>query len=297
MAAVIKDLRTFSVAVNAAFKTALQGNSGDVSAQFTTEINMTTKRVEFPIAGNVGPMREWKGSRIIKSVSRSSYEMVAKKFEKTISISMEDVEDDNLDIYMPSINQLAFQVAQWKTQNVHKAIEANGLAFDSGGADVAFFATTHKELGANVSNYAAGANPAWYVFDTSKPVKPFIWGTLRAPKITPRTQPDDPHVFDRDELLWGARARGGPGYGLWQSAYKSKTALDATNFESVVTAMRSRVDDEGESLDIQPMLLVIPPALEWDAKRLFGRSTTTDGSENIHEGGIKVLVSNRLTGA
>jgi phage major head subunit gpT-like protein len=293
MPGVIKDLRTFSVAVNAAFKTALQGNSGDVSAAFTTLINMSTKKVEFPIAGNVGPMREWKGSRIITSIARTSYEIVAKKFEKTISIPVEAVEDDNLDVYMPAMRQLAVQVGRWRSQQIHLAIEANGLAYD----DVAFFATTHQEQGANAANYTAGANPAWYVLDTSKPIQPFIWGEYIAPKVTPRTAPDDPHVFDRDEYIYGARARGGPGYGLWQSAYKSKTALDATNFESVVTAMRARRDDYNESLDITPDTLLIPPSLEWDAKRLFGRATTTDGAENIHEGGIKIIVSNRLTGA
>lgn len=287
------DLRTFNVAVNAAFKTALQGKTAQKYAEFTTVIPMSGKEVEFPIAGTVGPLREWKGSRIIKSVIRNSYRIKNKKFEKTISIPVEDQEDDNLDVYMPAINMLAYQCAAWRDQQVFKALEANGKAYD----DVAFFATTHQEGGVNVSNFAAGANPAYYVFDLSKPVKPLLWGERLAPKITPKTAPTDDNVFDKDEFLWGARARGGAGYGLWQGAYKSKTALDAANFEAIVTAMRMRKDDEGESLDIEPMILLVPPQLEFDAKRLFGRSILNSGEENIHEGGIKWMVCNRLTGA
>lgn len=287
------DLRTFNVAVNAAFKSALQGKTASLSAQFTTEVNMTTRRVEFPIAGTVGPLREWKGSRIVQGIMRDSYSIVAKRFEKTIAIPVEDEEDDNLEVYMPAINMLAYQASAWKDQQVFSSIEANGLAYDG----VAFFATTHQELGANASNYTAGANASWYIFDTTKPIKPIIWGNRVAPKLTPRTAPDDPNVFDKDEYIYGVRARGGPGYGLWQAARKQKTALDAPSFEAAVTAMRTRVDEQGESLDIVPNLVVVPPSLEFDALRLFGRNILATGEENIHNQGIKWLVANRLTGA
>lgn len=293
MPAVIKDLRTFSVAANAAFKTALQGNSGDQSAAFTTEVNMTTKRVEFPLIGTVGPLREWKGSRILKSLTRSAYEIVAKKFEKTITIPREDVEDDNLDLWMPAIRMLAQQAALWRAQQCFKALELNGNGYD----DVAFFAATHPERGANVSNFTPGANPSWYVFDTTKEVKAILWGNRIPPALTPRTDPADPFVFDKDEYIYGARARGGAGYGLWQFAYKSKSTLDAANFESAVTAMRTRLDEEGESLDVTPSLVVVPPQLEFDAQRLFGRAQLSTGEENIHKDGIKWIVVNRLTGA
>jgi phage major head subunit gpT-like protein len=287
------DLRTFNVAVNAAFKTVLQGSQASQSAAFTTEVSMSTKRLEFPIAGTVGPLREWKGSRIIQSIIRDAYEIVAKKFEKTISIPVEDEEDDNLDVYMPAIRMLAYQTGAWKDQQVFKALEQNGNGYDK----VPFFSTTHQEGGLNASNYVAGASPAWYLFDTTKPIKPVIWGNRVPPKVTPRTSDSDTHVFDKDEYLWGVRARGGSGYGLWQGARKQKTALDAPNFEAAVTAMRSRVDEEGETLDITPNLLVVPPALEFDAQRLFGRNILTTGEENIHNGGMKWITCNRLTGA
>ncbi len=293
MAGVLKDLRTFSVAVNAAFKLALQGDSGSPINDLITDINMTTRKVEFPIAGSVGPMREWKGSRIVTSVMRSSYEIVAKKFEKTISLPVEDQEDDNLDIFMPAIRTLAQAVANWKSQQVHKAIEANGLAYD----DVPFFSASHPEGGLNASNYQAGAGPAWYLIDASKPIKPWIWGTRVAPSIKPKTADSDDNVFWRDELVWGARARGGPGYGLWQTAYKSKAALDGPNLEAAEAAMRRRADENGETLDVVPTLVLVPPALKWDARRLFGPATVSGGADNIYQNEYRVVVSNRLTGA
>ena len=293
MVAVIKDLRTFSVAVNAMFKTALMGNSGNLMSEFTTNININGKKVEFPITFGVGPMREWKGSRIVTSVARSAYEITTKKYEKTVSIPVEDVEDDNLDLYLPAIQTVSQAIANYRSQQLHLAIEANIPTYD----DVNMFSSAHPEAGANASNFAAGASPAWYLLDVSKPVKPFLWADRVAPVLRPKTSPDDDNVFWNDEFIWGARARGGPGMGLWQLAYKSKTALDAANFETAVTTMRARKDEYGETLDVTPNLLVIPPQLEWDAVRLFGKSTLAGGEENIHQGSIRYVVDNRLTGA
>jgi phage major head subunit gpT-like protein len=209
-----------------------------------------------------------------------------------LSIDVEDVEDDNLDIYLPAIRTMSVQVANWKAQQVFKALEANGLGYD----EKQLFATDHQEAGANVSNFQAGAGAAWYLLDLSKPIKPILWGERVAPSIKAKTADSDDNVFWRDELVWGARARGGAGYGLWQMAFKSKAALTGPNFEAAEQWLRARRDEEGETLDIAPTMLLVPPALAWDARRLFGPATI-EGSDNIYQGAIPFTVSNRLTGA
>ena len=82
-----------------------------------------------------------------------------------------------------------------------------------------------------------------------------------------------------------------------QGAFRVKAPLNATNYEAASTAMRLRKDDVGETLDVTPSLIVVPPQLQWDAMRLFGRNILPQGEENIHQGGIKWIVANRLTGA
>lgn len=293
MPGVIKDLRTFSVAVSAIFKQALIGNSASPADELFTEVTGGNAReLEFPITYGVGPLREWKGSRIVESIKRSSYRITTKKFEKTLSLPVEDEEDDNLDLYLPSIRTLAIQVSNWKSQQAHKVIEQNLPAYD----DVPFFSASHPENGQLVSNYQAGAGPAWYLIDASKPIKPWLWWTRVAPTIKPKTGDGEDNVFWRDELIWGTRARGGGGYGLWQYAYKSKAPLNAANLEAAEMAMRDRADDNGETLDTIPTVLFIPRQLRWDAQRLLGPSVVS-GSDNLYQNLYKVIVSNRLTGA
>ena len=64
------------------------------------------------------------------------------------------------------------------------------------------------------------AYPAtWYMLDTSRPVKPFIWQQNMAPDFVYRINPDDPVVFDTHGYLYGSRCYAAPGWSLaWLSA-------------------------------------------------------------------------------
>ena len=55
---------------------------------------------------------------------------------------------------------------------------------------------------------------AWYLFDTTKPMKPFIWQLREAPDFVTRITPNDPIVFDTHTYLYGTKARGAPGWSL-----------------------------------------------------------------------------------
>ncbi len=76
----------------------------------------------------------------------------------------------------------------------------------------------------SVSNTMAGLvqpfmNPnlpagQWYLHDT-RMMMPFLLGEEEAPTgLEMRVDPTDPHVWDMDEFLFGARARAGAGYAL-----------------------------------------------------------------------------------
>lgn len=55
----------------------------------------------------------------------------------------------------------------------------------------------------------------WYLMDTATPVKPLIFQLRQAPKLTPKISDSDENVFNQDQYLWGAKARGVAGYGPW----------------------------------------------------------------------------------
>jgi phage major head subunit gpT-like protein len=65
---------------------------------------------------------------------------------------------------------------------------------------------------------------AWYLLDGSRSIKPLLWQLHDAPEFTQKTSPDSDHVFMYDEYLYGCRAYGAAGYGLWFLAIRNAGA-------------------------------------------------------------------------
>ena len=61
----------------------------------------------------------------------------------------------------------------------------------------------------------------WFLFCTSKFIKPFIYQERKKVQFVYKTGEKDDNVFMRDEYLYGASSRGAVGYGLWQLAFGS----------------------------------------------------------------------------
>ncbi len=55
---------------------------------------------------------------------------------------------------------------------------------------------------------------AWYLADTSKAIKPFVWQNRRAPNFVARDNPSDPKVFDLKKFTYGVDYRGNVGITL-----------------------------------------------------------------------------------
>lgn len=67
---------------------------------------------------------------------------------------------------------------------------------------------------------AGGSDTTWYLMDTTKAVKPFIFQERKAPTFTFFDKPTDATVFERREFRFGAESRGAAGYALWFLAAK-----------------------------------------------------------------------------
>lgn len=65
------------------------------------------------------------------------------------------------------------------------------------------------------------SDDAWFLLDTAKPVKPFIYQERKKPVFVEQTDPQADNVFNRKKFKFGAEARAAGGYGFWQLAYGS----------------------------------------------------------------------------
>jgi len=62
----------------------------------------------------------------------------------------------------------------------------------------------------------------WYLLDTTKPVKPFVFQERKKPMMVSQTDMSSDDVFNKGVYKFGAEARGAAGYGFWQLAFKGK---------------------------------------------------------------------------
>ena len=65
------------------------------------------------------------------------------------------------------------------------------------------------------------SDTAWFLLDTRKAVKPFIYQKRKDPVFVSQTDLSADDVFNRRMFKFGAEARGAAGYGFWQLAYGS----------------------------------------------------------------------------
>lgn len=72
-----------------------------------------------------------------------------------------------------------------------------------------------------VVNQRLTSKTAWFLLDTTKPVRPFIYQERKAPGFVQQTDPQADDVFNRKKFKFGAEARAAGGYGFWQLAYGS----------------------------------------------------------------------------
>lgn len=276
----------------ASFQVGLRSREDATAWQrIATLVPSSTSKNVYPWLGQWPKMREWLGDRIIKKLSAHRFEVENKKFETTVSVDREAIEDDAFGVYNPMFIEMGTATAEWPDEVVFGLLKQGKTAL--GYDNVPFFSANHPhKIKGTVSNYDSGAAPAWYLFDTSRALKPLIWQLRVPPRLTRLDREEDENVFFRDEYVYGVRARGNAGFGLWQLAYRSELELNEDNFAAAVAAMKSLTNDEGSSLGIVPRLLVVPPELEVPARKIANATTNAMGETNVLQGMVEVYVTN-----
>jgi phage major head subunit gpT-like protein len=249
--------------------------------------------------GDFPHMREWVGARVSRNMAAHGYSIENMKFESTVPIDRAAIEDDNYGTYGPAVRHMGHEAAIHPDKLISAAIAAGASTLCYDGQK--FFDTEHPVnaevdgSGANtlVSNYdATGGGTAWYLLDTRKVLRPFIFQERTSPELLVRQDPatsDDVYTYDR--YSYGIRYRCAAGYGFWQMAYCSLNTLDETNFKAARLAMESVTADGGRPMGIRPNLLLVPPALRSEAEALIMTQYKADGGSNPLYRAVDVLVS------
>ncbi len=249
----------------------------------------TTSSNTYGWLGRIPGMREWIDDRVLENLEASTYSIKNRRFEYTVTVSRTDIEDDNLGIYNPLFAELG-RAAHIHPDKLSFSLIQNGFSTTCYDGQY-FFDTDHPVNGSLVSNNGGGTGTAWYLFCTKRPVKPIIFQSRQEPRFLTLEDPQNPHVFMKDEYVYGVDYRCNVGYGLWQLAYASKQPLDAAAYANARSAMMSFTDNHGSPLGIVPDMMVVPPSLEEAAKTILNNERAASGASNPWKNSAELLVS------
>lgn len=289
------NLSTLFLAFKAAFAAGL-GQAASMYADISTRVPSSTSAEEYGWLGAFPNMREWLGDRVVNGMATHGYTIRNKPFEMTVGVPRPAIEDDQYGIYSPMMQEMGRAAAAHPDQLVFNLIKngASTLCYDGQN----FFDTDHPVLKADGSTETqsnwdnnGGSGTAWYLLDTSRALKPVIFQDRKAPNFVAKTSETDDNVFDRNEYVYGVDSRCNVGFGFWQLAYGSRKTLDETNLTAAYTAMCERKGDHGRPLGIKPSVLLVPPSLEFAARKLVNATTLANGADNVLKGLVEVKVS------
>lgn len=295
-------LAGLQTALNKAFSDAYKTARAEaVFENIATVVPSSSTSNTYDWLGDFPTLQEWVGDRVIKDMKAQGYQITNKLYEATLGVKRTAVEDDQYGHYATVAATMGQEAAQHPDRIIAALMAAGTAALCYDGQN--FFDTDHPVypnvdgtgVAETVANYTAGAGAAWYLLDTRKALKPFIFQERTKPEFEDKTNPGtSDHVFIKDQYLHGIRYRCNGGYGFWQMAYCSKTALDATNFKAARDAMTAFKSDGGRPLGIRPTTLVVPASLRSAADDLINKQNLAGGESNVLWKTVEVIVSDWL---
>lgn len=275
---------------NTSFQKGFAGTTA-IYASLATIVNSSSSEETYGWLGDMPKLREWIGDRQIKALSSKGYTIKNRKFEATITVSRDDIEDDKLNLYAPRFEMLGQSASTHPDEVLFELINA---AFTTDCFDGQYFFDVDHPVGkpgsqVSVSNMQAGSGEPWILVDMSRPLKPFIFQKRRDYSFVAKEDgKSSDHVFMRDEYLYGTDARVSAGFGFWQMAFGSKAELTAANLRAAFTAMKSFTDDEGRKLNVRPTHLIVGNGNYFKARDIL-ESEKIDGSTNTNRNLVQII--------
>lgn len=288
------NLQTLYRGFNAAFRDGFGQAKAD-HEPFTLDVTSMTAEEEYGWLGQFPSMKKWLGERALRGIREHGYSIRNEKFEATVEVSRDSIEDDKYGVYTPLFQEAGRSAGAHPCEMAFGALK-NGnstLCYDG----QYFFDTDHPVDGASVSNWGGGAGTGWYLLDCSRMIKPIIFQRRRDYDLRRMDMRDDEHVFMRDLYRYGVDARVNAGYGLWQLAYGSRQSLTTANYEAARVAIMDVKGDEGRPLGCKPTHLVVPPSLEHEGLELLNAERLANGATNVYKGTATLIVSSWLAAA
>ncbi|MGC3833959.1 Mu-like prophage major head subunit gpT family protein [Moritella viscosa] len=259
-----EQVRNLSTGLSAAYQKGL-GTVKPLHGAIATILSSSTSAEDYGFLGDWPEIKEWLGDRQLAKLAEHGYTIKNKKFEASITVERDKVEDDQIGQYGLMAESIGQDVAVFPDKMVFSLLAAGFTTTCYDGQY--FFDTDHPMAGGTASNIIANGNDsggtpipdgeAWFLLDCSRPLKPLVYQKRREFEFKSLDDMDSDHVVLNDEFIYATDGRGNSGFGFWQMAVGSKAPLTKENLNKARALLRSFTRDNGTPLGTKATHLVV----------------------------------------
>ena len=99
------NLQTLYRGYNAAFRDGFGQAMAD-HMPFTLDVTSMTRTEEYGWLGQFPGLKEWVGERVLRGIREHGYVIRNRKFEATVEVNRDDIEDDHYGVYSPLFQEM-----------------------------------------------------------------------------------------------------------------------------------------------------------------------------------------------
>ncbi|MGO2233501.1 MAG: Mu-like prophage major head subunit gpT family protein [Marinomonas sp.] len=238
---------------------------------------------------------EWVGERQLVSLGQHGYSIENKKFESSILIDRDHVDDNQTGMYSVIAKNYGEQVALFPDSLAYPLLVAgfSTLCFDGQN----YFDTDHPlgDLAESVYSNVVGdpstdTGEPWFVFDDTKVLKPVVFQDRR-PFVFKNLNPKGEYAWFNNKMPAGVDGRCNVGFSFPQLCIASKAPLTKANYEAAVTLLGTMKKVDGSPVGVRPTTISVGYGNRAAAKGLFESMLVDGGDSNIYYKDVEVVVS------
>lgn len=238
---------------------------------------------------------EWTGDRQLADMGKHGYSIENKTFESSISISRDQVDDDQIGHYSVIAQNYGDQVALFPDSLCYPLLAAGFTTLCYDGQN--YFDTDHplETTPATTFSNVVGdpqtdTGEPWFLIDDTKVLKPVVYQERR-PFVFKNMNPNEEYTWFNNKYAAGVDGRCNVGFSFPQLAIGSKAALTDANYQTAKTMLGKMKKVDGSPIGTRATKLVVGPNNEAAAKKLIARMLIEGGDSNIYYNDVEIVVT------
>ncbi|MDC5755220.1 Mu-like prophage major head subunit gpT family protein [Vibrio europaeus] len=279
-----EQIRNFSTGMSDAYQKGFSGSEPQFK-KVATVVPSSTAAQDYGFLGVWPGIKEWVGDRQLKKLAEHGYTVTNKKFESSIAVERDKIEDDLIGQYLLQAESIGQATNVYPDQLVFTLL-CDG--FDNPCYDgKSFFATDHpmgQGVASNiVGDIATDTGEPWFLLDCSRPLKPMVFQERRSFEFKALDDVFSDHVVKNDQFIYAVDGRCNSGFGFWQMAIGSKAPLTEANLNMARKLIRSFKADSDTPLGLKGTMLVVGGVNEAAAEKLLFASLTNGTTNTLYK--------------